>query len=64
MEQRLRVINTFALIGILVVLILILIRLPQTQHFPTAKDFMEAKGDQSRIQKLQLERPLVIARGN
>lgn len=63
MEKLLRVVNTVALLGILAVLVLILVRLPQTQHFPTAKDAIEAKDDQSRKDKLRLEIPYVRVDG-
>lgn len=57
MEKALRTMNALVSLGILVVLILILIRLPRAQHFPTIKEFTEANGDQRK--NLLLKMPIV-----
>lgn len=57
MEKILRTANTLALLGILVVLVLILVRLPQAQHFPSLKEIRDAKGVEK--QKLLMEMPIV-----
>lgn len=57
MEKIRRTVNTAALLGILAVLILILVRLPQAQHFPTLNDFIKATDDQKKI--LLQDLPLV-----
>jgi hypothetical protein len=49
MEKILRAVNTGALLGILAVMILILVRLPQAQHFPNLNNFLKASDDQKKI---------------
>ena len=61
MEKILRAVSTVVLLGILAVLILIYLRLPQAQHFPTLKDVREAVGDQK--QGLLMEMPMVRVQG-
>jgi hypothetical protein len=58
MDNKLRIVNTLTLIGILIVLVLILMRLPQeSQHLPTLGDIQSAQGDQKR--ELMLTMPIV-----
>jgi len=59
----LRLANTFILLGILLVLVLIWTQLPQ--HLPTLEDLIDAraKGDTTQIQQLITQMPMVQVHG-
>jgi hypothetical protein len=63
MEKYLKLVNMFTLLGILAVLILILINLPQVPAFPNKKAFLDAMGNKERLQELASSIPFVEVRG-
>jgi hypothetical protein len=65
MEKYLRLANTFVLIGILVILVLIWTRLPQPQpqKFPTLEALTKVKGNTVEMKNILTQMPIVQVYG-
>jgi hypothetical protein len=63
MEKFLKLVNTFILAGILVVMVLILVNLPKVPTFPSRKALLDAKDNKERFQELTLSIPFVEVQG-